>query len=130
MIISIDWLREFVEIKETQNELEEMLSGLGLEAESHFDFHGCSGLVIAKINSIQKHPNADRLNICTLDSGNSKHQVICGAPNVKIEKNVVLALPGSTLPGDYKIKSTKILRIYAIMIEVFQSCMISFKYEK
>ena len=108
MIISIDWLREFVEIKETQNELEEMLSGLGLEAESHFDFHGCSGLVIAKINSIQKHPNADRLNICTLDSGNSKHQVICGAPNVKIEKNVVLALPGSTLPGDYKIKSTKI----------------------
>ena len=108
MIISIDWLREFVEIKETQIELEEMLSGLGLEAESHLDFRGCSGLVVARIKSIQKHPNADRLNICTLDTGNSKHQVICGAPNVEIEKNVVLALPGSNLPGDYKIRSTKI----------------------
>tara|TARA_S200000501_G_scaffold378011_1_gene438662 strand:+ start:22377 stop:24773 length:2397 start_codon:yes stop_codon:yes gene_type:complete len=108
MIISIDWLKEFVEVKETQKELEEMLSGLGLEAERYLDFQDCSGLVIAKIESIKKHPNADRLNICVLDSGQSKHQVVCGASNVKVNKNVVFALPGSILPRDFKIKSTKI----------------------
>ena len=69
MRISIDWLNEFVSIKEDPSDLADMLSMLGLEAEPVHDFSGLSGVVTGKVVTAKKHPNADRLKLCTVNDG-------------------------------------------------------------
>ena len=64
MIVSINWLKEFVDIKEPPDKLADMLSSIGLEAEFLNSFDGLDGVVIGKVKSIEKHPNADRLSVC------------------------------------------------------------------
>ena len=81
MIVSIDWLREFLEIKESPNELADMLSNSGLEAELNDVPLSIPGVIIGKVESIEKHPDADKLKICRVNDGQQNHQVICGAPN-------------------------------------------------
>ena len=82
MIVSIDWLREFLKIKESPNELADMLSNSGIEAELNSAPLTLPGVIIGKVESIEKHPNADKLKICIVNDGQKTHQVICGAPNV------------------------------------------------
>ena len=76
MRISIDWLKEFVSIKEDPADLADMLSMLGLEAEPVHDFSVLTGVVIGKVATAKKHPNADRLKLCTVNDGTTT--VKCG----------------------------------------------------
>ena len=76
MRISIDWLRQFVSIKENPADLAEMLTMLGLEAEAVHDFSGLSGVVIGKVATAKKHPNADRLKLCTVNDGTATVNVV------------------------------------------------------
>ena len=108
MIISLEWLRDFVEIKENPNELSDILSNIGLEAETTDTVIETPGVIISKVKSTEKHPNADKLKICVVDDGDTLHQVICGAPNVEPGQTVPFAKVGSVLPGDFKIKQVKI----------------------
>ena len=108
MLISIDWLNEFVSIKEDPSYLADMLSMLGLEAEPVHDFSGLSGVVIGKVVSAKKHPNADRLKLCTVNDGTNKVNVVCGAPNVAAGQTIAFAQVGSELPGGIKISKAKI----------------------
>ena len=108
MIISIEWLRDFVDIKESPEELADLLSNIGLESEVTDTIIEKPGVVIAKVESTEKHPNADKLKICTLNDGRNFHKVICGAPNVTSGQIVPFAKIGSVLPGDFTIKKANI----------------------
>ena len=108
MRISIDWLKEFVSIKEAPTDLADMLSMLGLEAEPVHDFSVLSGVVIGKVATAKKHPNADRLKLCTVNDGTTTVNVVCGAPNVAAGQTVPFAQLVSELPGGFKISKSKI----------------------
>ena len=69
MRISIEWLKEFVEVKENPSALADMLSMLGLESEVVHDFSLLSNVVVGKVVTAKKHPNADRLKLCTVNDG-------------------------------------------------------------
>ena len=108
MIISISWLKKFVDINETPDELTELLSSIGLEAEIKNNLNELNNLFVGYVNKTSKHPNADKLKICEVDDGTDIHQIICGAPNVSSGQKVVFAKLGAILPGNFKIKKAKI----------------------
>ena len=108
MIVSIDWLKEFVNINESPAELADLLSSIGLEAEDLNPFEGLKGVVIGKVMSVDKHPNADRLNVCSVYDGKNEYQVVCGANNVAKDQTIAYAKIGSVLPGGFKLKKIKL----------------------
>lgn len=117
MTISYNWLKEYIDIPESPEDLAHILTSTGLEVESVEVFEtikgSLQGLVIGEVLTCSKHPNADKLSVTTVDVGENKIlPIVCGAPNVEAGQKVVVALPGSTLypmPGDpFTIKATKI----------------------
>ncbi|HYI76720.1 MAG TPA: phenylalanine--tRNA ligase subunit beta, partial [Chryseolinea sp.] len=117
MTISYNWLKEYIDIPESPEEIGHVLTSTGLEVES-VELHetvkgGLQGLVIGEVLSCTKHPNADKLSLTTVDVGNNRIlPIVCGAPNVATGQKVIVAVPGTTLytsKGDsFTIKSTKI----------------------
>lgn len=110
MKFSESWLRTFVNPSITGNDFSHLLTMAGLEVEEEenvappFD-----NVVVAQVLEVTKHPDADRLNVCLVDIGtNEVQQIVCGAPNVAVGMKVPCALPGATLPGDFKIKLAKV----------------------
>lgn len=117
MTISYNWLKEYIDIPESAEEIGKVLTSTGLEVESVHPFDtvpgGLKGLVIGEVLTCAKHPNADKLSVTTVDVGGEKPlHIVCGAPNVAAGQKVVVAVPGSTvhpLKGDpFTIKATKI----------------------
>jgi len=108
MIVSIDWLKQFVDVTETPDELAELLSKTGLEAEVVGVPSDLPGVIIAHVDTAEKHPDADKLKICTVNDGKEIHQVVCGAPNVEAGQNIAFATIGTILPGNFKIKKVEI----------------------
>src|SRR3954463_7315214 len=110
MKFSVNWLREFVEVPASVDELTELLTMAGTEIEgiekrgANFD-----NVVVAQIKESVQHPNADRLSVCQVDDGSGQsRQIVCGAKNYKVGDKVPLALPGAILVGDLKIKPSKL----------------------
>ncbi|MBE76425.1 MAG: phenylalanine--tRNA ligase subunit beta [Candidatus Marinimicrobia bacterium] len=108
MILSIDWLKEFVDIKESSGELADILSSIGLEAEDLKPFEDLEGVVIGKVKSVDKHPNADRLSVCSVYDGEKDYQVVCGANNVAKGQTIAYAKVGSVLPGGFRLEKIKL----------------------
>ena len=108
MIVSIDWLKEFVDIKESSGELADILSSIGLEAEDSKPFEDLEGVVIGKVKSVDKHPNADRLSVCSVYDGEKDYQVVCGANNVAKGQTIAYAKVGSVLPGGFLLEKIKL----------------------
>ena len=109
MKVSLNWLKEFVEIGQTPAELAEMLTMVGLEVEGlEHKAADLSNITVSKILDIHPHPRADRLSICQLDTGKAVVSVVCGASNISEGMVVPLALPGTTLPKGQHIKESKI----------------------
>ncbi len=103
MQFSENWLRTMVNPKLTSDELSHMLTMAGLEVEEvEAVAPPFSNVVVAKVLEIERHPNADRLNVCKVDAGTGTLlQIVCGAPNVRAGMTVVCALAGAKLPpGD------------------------------
>ena len=113
MKISYNWLKEYLDIKDNYELVGEKLTDLGLEVEGTIKYEsipgGLEGVVIGKTKTIRKHPNADRLNIATVDIGVDKDlQIVCGAPNVDKDQTVAVATCGTTLfPNNEKLKIKK-----------------------
>jgi phenylalanyl-tRNA synthetase beta chain len=110
MKFSESWLRSFVNPSLSGVEFSHLLTMAGLEVEEEehvappFDT-----VVVAHVLEVNKHPDADRLNVCRVDIGRGViQQIVCGAPNVAPGLKVPCALPGATLPGDLKIKVAKV----------------------
>ena len=108
MIISVDWIKDFVEIRESLQDLADLLTNIGFEAEITGTPESLDNVVIGKVESVNNHPNADRLKVCSVNDGTDIHQVICGAPNVDNGQSVAFAKIGAILPGNIKIKKAKI----------------------
>jgi phenylalanyl-tRNA synthetase beta chain len=112
MKISWKWLSTLVDLDGMDPEvLGEMLTMSGLEVEGIEAFgsdEALSTVVVAHIDTIEQHPNADRLVVCSVDAGeHGKKQVVCGAKNMAAGDKVPLAMVGTRLPGDIKIKKSK-----------------------
>ena len=111
MLASRNWLNEFVDIKDIQDEaLAEDLSRTGLEVDGlNQDFSGLKKIVVGKTLTVEKHPNADSLHVCQVDVGQKEPlQIVCGAPNVAAGQKVIVALHGARVTGNQKIKKGKL----------------------
>ncbi|QOV24433.1 phenylalanine--tRNA ligase subunit beta [Anabaenopsis elenkinii] len=111
MRISLNWLRELVEIKLSPEELAQTLTMAGFEVEEIEDRQTwAKGVVVGKVLERQPHPNADKLSVCQVDIGASETlNIVCGAPNVKAGIYVPVATTGTYLPNiDLKIKPAKL----------------------
>jgi phenylalanyl-tRNA synthetase beta chain len=107
--ISEQWLREWVDPELTTEELAHQVTMAGLEVEAIEPVAGSfSGVVIARVVSADKHPDADKLRVCQVDTGNETVQIVCGAPNARAGLMAPLAMVGAVLPGDFKIKAAKL----------------------
>ena len=113
MILSENWLREWVNPDLDSVALADHLTMLGLEVDSLLPVaKGLCGVVVAEILTADPHPNADRLRVCKVNNGNEIVQIVCGAPNALVGLKAPLAKPGAQLPGGAKsaaIASTHIL---------------------
>ena len=110
MKISLNWLREFVELPPTTGALCELLTMAGVEVEG-VETRGAAfdKVVVAQVLESAQHPNADRLSVCKVDDGSGEpKQIVCGAKNYKVGDKVPLAQAGAVLPGDFKIKVGKL----------------------
>ena len=111
MKISLNWLKEYVDLKGiSTKEIVSKLTLAGLEVEDVFDGNEIyKGFIVALVKEKQKHPNADRLSLCTVFDGKNDLQVICGAPNVDKDQKVVFAPVGTIIPkGNFKLSKAKI----------------------
>ncbi|WP_136806831.1 phenylalanine--tRNA ligase subunit beta [Desulfosediminicola flagellatus] len=105
-----DWLQKYVDTDGLSNaQLAEHLTMLGLEVDAVEElYEDLAALKTGHILSAEKHPDADKLQVCKVQIGEETHQIVCGAPNARTGLNVVVALPGTTLPGNFKIKKSKV----------------------
>jgi len=110
MKFTLNWLQEYVGIDSfTPEKLADRLTMLGLEVDSLEPlFESLEPLKTGVVLSAEQHPNADKLTLCTVLVGEQELQIVCGAPNVRKDLCVVVALPGTTLPGNVKIKKSKV----------------------
>ncbi|HYG19137.1 MAG TPA: phenylalanine--tRNA ligase subunit beta [Ohtaekwangia sp.] len=117
MTISYNWLKEYIDIPESPEEIGKVLTATGLEVERIEEYEtvpgGLKGLVIGEVLTCVKHPNADKLSVTQVDAGGEKPlQIVCGAPNVAAGQKVIVALPGVTVyptSGDpFTIRNAKI----------------------
>ena len=107
-MISLNWVKDYIDIEDQEpKELARKITEAGINIEevntSHID-----NLVIGQIKEVSSHPDSDHLNVCQVDVGKEVTQIVCGAPNVKENLKVIVALPGAVLPGDFEIKKSKI----------------------
>lgn len=110
MKFSENWLRELVEIKADRAALAHALTMAGLEVEELTPLgENLEGVVVAEIIGTEKHPEADRLQVCKVNAGIGEPlQIVCGAPNARVGIKVPLAKVGATLPGNISIKAAKL----------------------
>ena len=110
MKFSESWLRTLVDTKLTSDELSHLLTMAGLEVEGMEPVGPqFNDVVVAQVLEVVKHPDADRLNVCKVDTGRGEPTtIVCGAPNVAVGLRVPCALPGAKLPGDFVIKIAKV----------------------
>lgn len=117
MKISYNWLKDYLDLKETPEEVSKVLTAIGLEVESleHIESvkGGLQGVVVGKVLTCDKHPEADRLSLTTVNVGTGTPlQIVCGAPNVAAGQTVAVATVGTTLyfssGEEIKIKKSKI----------------------
>lgn len=109
MIVTYNWLKEFVDFDYTPQEVCDRLTMIGLEVDAFEEIGGgLDSVIVAKLESVEKHPDADKLTVCQVNNGTEIVQVVCGATNHKAGDLIALAQPGSVLPGDFKINKSKI----------------------
>lgn len=100
MKVTFNWLKQYVEFDWSPAELAERLTMLGLEVENVQKLEGeFEGVVVAQVLTKDKHPNADKLNVCRVNDGQGERQIVCGAQNFKAGDKVPLILPGFSLPA-------------------------------
>lgn len=104
------WLREHVSVAATRDELAAHLTAIGLEVEAvNAIGEGLNGVIVAEIISAEKHPEADRLQVCQVAIGGGETvQIVCGAPNARAGLKAPLAVVGASLPGGLQIKAAKL----------------------
>ncbi len=109
MIITRSWLEEWIDLKGiTTDELVKTFNSIGLEVDSVHKYKVPPKIIFGKVLECEKHPDADKLNVCKVDIGTSVRQIVCGASNVRKGLDVVVATIGATMPSGLVIKPVKL----------------------
>jgi phenylalanyl-tRNA synthetase beta chain len=109
MQVSLRWLKDYVDIDLTPAEVADRLTMVGLEVDAVREVGpSFSNVVVAKILAIRPHPNADKLHLCDVTTGEETLPIVCGASNIHEGDIVPLAKVGATIPGGYTIKRSKL----------------------
>jgi phenylalanyl-tRNA synthetase beta chain len=119
MKASLKWLRDYVEIEFCAFELAGRLTEILTETEAaNLRTGDVRGVVAARVVTVEKHPDADKLTVCVMDWGDGSDTVVCGAPNVKAGMICALALPGSTIAGGRRISEATLRgrRSYGMLV--------------
>jgi len=109
MIVSLKWLQNYVDVTTSVEELADRLTMAGLEVEGISQRYPLSDdVVTARVETVDIHPKADRLHVCSVAAGGSTYRVVCGAPNVEVGMVAPLALPGARLADGTTLKEAVI----------------------
>jgi phenylalanyl-tRNA synthetase beta chain len=105
MIVTKNWLNEWIDLDGiSAEELCKTFNAIGLEVDAHEAIRVANGVVVGFVEKCEKHPDADKLNVCQVNVGNEVRQIVCGASNVREGIHIALATVGAELPGGLKIK--------------------------
>jgi phenylalanyl-tRNA synthetase beta chain len=110
MRVPYSWLREYCDPGVSAEQIAERLVMTGTEVE-RIDVAGPpkpDSFVVGKVLAAERHPDADRLRVCTVDDGEGERTIVCGAPNVAAGQTVAVALPGARMPGGEKLRKAKL----------------------
>ncbi|MFT4100639.1 MAG: phenylalanine--tRNA ligase subunit beta [Burkholderiaceae bacterium] len=103
------WLRAYVDPAWSTEQLSDALTMAGLEVEQADPYAPpFEQVVVARVRAVERHPDADKLNVCEVDTGGDVRTIVCGAPNVRAGARVPCALPGAVLPGGLTIAVAKV----------------------
>ena len=109
MRVSLNWLKDYVNIPLSVDDLAELLTMSGLEVEAKEPLgRSLEEVVAARILSVRPHPQANTLWLCDVEAGQGAVQVVCGAPNLRVGMMAPMALPGTKLPGGLEVKESRI----------------------
>ena len=113
MKLSYNWLKDYLEMDLTPAQVAEAMTSIGIEVDSVEEQEeipgGLAGVVVAEVVECENHPDSDHLHITKVNDGTGEPlTVVCGAPNVAAGEKVLFARLGTVLPGDFKIKKSKI----------------------
>ena len=112
MKISLNWLKDYVRLDASVEEVNRAITFLGLEVEQVISTGApkLENVFVGEVLTRDKHPNADKLTVCSVDVGltHGVKTIVCGAPNHKVGDRVPVALPGAVLPGNFEIKQSRI----------------------
>ena len=104
MKLSLNFVKDYIDIDTDVKTLAEDMTRVGNEYDSAEKFINATELVIGEVKTCEMHPDSDHLHVCTVDIGDEILNIVCGAPNVRKGLKVIVAKAGATLPGDVKIK--------------------------
>ncbi len=110
MKVPYSWLTEYADPGLDPEQVAGLLSMRAVEVErvARIGVPSAEGFVVGRVVSAEQHPNADRLRVCEVDTGEAVQTIVCGAPNVAAGQSVAVALPGSRLPDGTKLKKAKL----------------------
>ena len=109
MIVTRSWLNEWIKLDDiSTEELAKTFNNIGLEVDTVTEYKVPEKIVFGKVLSCEKHPDADKLNVCQVDLGSTTRQIVCGAANVREGITVAVATLGAEMPGGLKIKPVKL----------------------
>lgn len=109
MIVTRSWLDEWIDLSGiSTDELEKTFNAIGLEVDRSEQYRVPEGIVVGKVLECERHPDADRLNVCQVDVGTEVKQIVCGGANVRAGLTVAVAIEGAVMPGGLKIKPVKL----------------------
>jgi len=113
MKLSYNWLKDYLDFDLTPSQLADAITSIGIEVDSVEEQEeipgGLAGVVVAQVMECEMHPDSDHLHVTKVDAGTGElYTVVCGAPNVAAGQKVLFATLGTVLPGDFKIKKSKI----------------------
>ncbi len=119
MKLSYSWLKDYLECDLTPVQVADAMTSIGIEVDSVSEQEeipgGLEGVVVARVVECESHPNSDHLHVTKVDDGSGELlQVVCGAPNVAAGQKVLFARIGTVLPGDFKIKKSKIRSVESL----------------
>ena len=109
MKVSLKWLSQYVDLKgKSVNELDDIFSLQLTEVEEKYQLSTATNLMVGKVLECVDHPDSDHLHVCQVELKDGVTQIVCGAPNVCAGIKVIVATPGAVLPGNFKIKASKV----------------------
>ena len=116
MKLSYSWLKEYLECGLTPQEIADAMTSIGIEVDSVSEEEKlCPEVVVAEVKECVMHPDSDHLHVTKVDDGTGELiTVVCGAPNVAAGQKVLFARIGAVLPGDFKIKKSKIRGVESV----------------